>query len=244
MVAATRMAFASICGFLILSTAQASPYHITGLDAADHWEIKTIAKGSEKGDESVLEAPLIDITAPLAPGLETSVTFGRGRLHTDGEAARSGAVDTEWAVKWEMVPIGDDGTIGLTIEPALIAPTGSRYLTDGSWSAELPLVIGWNHGPLRLRGLVGYGRSLEVDDDEISVGGLVECKVLPTLSLGLEAVNTAPSDDLNHRKTIVDVGFKYELTPAVELQGRLGRSAHTAGDPQVTEGAVYVEIAL
>lgn len=64
------------------------------------------------------------------------------------------------------------------------------------------------------------------------------------MSLGLEAVNTAPSKDLEHRKTMVDVGFKYELTPAVELQGRLGRSAHTAGDPQVTEGAIYVEIAL
>jgi hypothetical protein len=230
---------------LALSTAQASPYHITGLDAADHWEIKTIAKDSVEGDERVLEAPLIDLTAPLAPGLETSVTFGRGQLHVAGEAARSGAVDTELAVKWEMVPIGDDGTIGLTVEPALIAPTGSTGLSDGTWSAEVPLVIGVNRGPLRFRGLVGYGRSLENDDDEISLGGLVEYKVLPTLSIGLEEVNTAPSNDLDHSwKSMVDVGFKYELTPAVELQGRLGRSAHTAGDPQETEGAIYVEIAL
>jgi hypothetical protein len=234
-----------IYGCLILGAAQASPYHITGLDAADHWEIKTIAKASAEGDERVLEAPLIDITAPLAPGLETSVTFGRGRLHVDGESTRTGAVDTELAVKWEVVPLGADGSIGVTVEPALIAPTGSAGLSDDTWWAEVPLVIGWNHGPLRLRGLVGYGRSLENDEDEISLGGLVEYKVGPELSLGLEAVSTAPSHDPDHSwKSMVDVGFKYELTPAVELQGRLGRSAHTAGDPRETEGAVYVEIAL
>ena len=243
MVASRTIAFAATLAFA--SATQASPYRITGLDAADHWEIKTIAKDTAEGDERVLEAPLFDITAPLAPGLETSVTFGTGRLHVEGESVRTGVIDTEVAVKWEMAPIGADGTIGVTIEPALIAPTGSAGLSDDMWSAEVPLVIGWNHGPLRLRGLVGYGHSLESDDDEISLGGLLEYKVRPELSLGIEAVNTAPSNDIDHRwKTMVDVGFKYELTPAVELQGRLGRSAHTAGDPQVTEGAIYVEIAL
>jgi hypothetical protein len=240
-----RIAFASLCSCFALSVAQASPYRITGLDAADHWEIKTIAKNTDEGDERLLEAPLIDLTAPLAPGLETSVTFGRGRLHAEGEAVRSGAVDTEVAVKWEVVPIGADGTIGVTIEPALIAPTGSAGLSDDVWSAEVPLVIGWNHGAVRLRGLVGYGRSLENDEDEISLGGLVECKVLPQLSLGVEVVNTMPSDDPDRKwKSMVDIGFKYELSPTIELQGRLGRSARTAGDPHVTQGAIYLEIAL
>ncbi len=114
---------------------------------------------------------------------------------------------------------------------------------ERGWDGEP--IGGVNRGPLRLRGLVGYGHSLESDDDEISLGGLVEYKVRPALSIGVEAVSTAPSNDIDHRwKSMVDVGFKYELTPAVELQGRLGRSAHTAGDPQVTEGAIYVEIAL
>jgi hypothetical protein len=145
-----------------------------------------------------------------------------------------------------MVPIGDDGTIGITVEPALIAPTGSAGLSEDAWLAEVPLVIGWNHGALRFRGLVGYGHSLESDEDEISLGGLVEYKVRPELSLGLEAVNSAPSTQPDRSwKSMIDVGFKYELTSAVELQGRLGRSAHTAGGhPQVTEGAIYVEIAL
>jgi hypothetical protein len=242
---ARRSAFASVCSCLVLAAAQASPYRITGLDAADHWEIKMIAKDTVEGDERVREAPLIDLTAPLAPGLETSVTFGRGRLHVEGESARSGAVDTELAVKWEMVPMGADGTIGVTVEPALIAPTGSAGLSDDIWSAEVPLVIGWNRGSLRLRGLVGYGRSLEDDDDEISVGGLVEYKVLSELSLGLEVMNTMPSDDPDQRwKSMVDVGFKYELSSTVELQGRLSRSARTAGDPRVTQIAIYLEIAL
>lgn len=241
---ARRSACASVCSCLALSAAQASPYRITGLDAADHWEIKTIAKHTDEGDERVLEAPMIDLTAPLAPGLETSVTFGRGRLHAEGES-RSGALDTELAVKWEMVPIGADGTIGVTVEPALIAPTGSAGFTDDAWFAEVPLVIGWNRGPVRLRGLVGYGRSLESDDDEISLGGLVEYKVMPKLSLGFEVVNTMPSDDPDQRwKSMVDVGFKYELSSTVGLQGRLGRSARSAGDPHVTQGAIYLEIAL
>lgn len=238
-------AFAYACGCLVLSTAQASPYRIPGLDAADHWEIKTIATDTVEGNERVLDAPLFDITAPLAPGLETSVTLGRGRLHAEDEAVHSGAIDTELAVKWEIVPIGVDGTIGVTVEPELIAPTGSAGLSEGTWSAEVPLVIGWNHGPLHLQGLVGYAHGLESDDDEISLGGLIEYQVRPELSLGLEAVNSAPSTAPDRRwRSMVDVGFKYELTSAVELQGRLGRSARTAGDPRVTEGAIYVEIAL
>lgn len=250
MVASRRMAFASgsalasVLSCLALGAAHASPYRITGLDAADHWEVKTIAKDTVEGDERVIEAPLIDFTAPLAPGLETSVTFGTGQLHADGES-HSGAVDTELALKWEMVPIGADGTLGVTVEPALIVPTGSAGLSDEAWFAELPLVIGWNHGLLRLRGLVGYGHSLENDEDEISLGGLVEYQALPGLSLGLEVVNTAPSDDPERRwKSMVDVGFKYELSPTVELQGRLGRSARSAGDPRQTQGAIYVEVAL
>lgn len=240
---ARKAAFASACCCFV-GAAQASPYRITGLDAADHWEIKTIATDTDEGDERVREA-LIDLTAPLAPGLETSVTFGRGRLHAEGESSRSGTLDTELAVKWEMVPLRADGAIGVTVEPALIAPTGAAGLSDDTWSAEVPLVIGWNRGPLRLRGLVGYGRSLENDDDEISLGALVEYKVLSKLSLGLEAVNTLPSDDPKRQwKSMVDFGFKYELSSTVELQGRVGRSARTAGDPQVTQAAIYLEIAL
>jgi hypothetical protein len=54
-----------------------------------------------------------------------------------------------------------------------------------------------------------------------------------------------PSDDPEREwKSMVDIGFKYELSSTVELQGRLGRSARTAGDPQVTQGAIYLEVAL
>lgn len=226
-------------------TADASPYKITGLDAADAWEVKLISKQAHEGDEHLLETPVLDFTAPLAPGLETSLTFGRGRLHADAEPARWGWLDTELALKWEIVPLREDGSIAFTTEPAIIAPTGSHGLSDDEWQVEVPLVIGWNRGPLRLRGLVGYGHSLQSEDDEISWGGLVEYKFTERFSLGAEVVNDMPSNDTGSWKSFGDLGFKFELLHDVELQGRIGRTLHTAGDdPRATEGALYLEIGL
>ena len=56
------------CLLAAFSTANASPYKITGLGAADTWEVKLISKQTHEGDEHVLETPVLDFTAPLAPG--------------------------------------------------------------------------------------------------------------------------------------------------------------------------------
>lgn len=238
------IAAAGLLAIMTGGTAEASPYRITGMDAATHWEIKLEGKYEDTHDENVIEAPLIDLTAPLAKGLETSVTFGRGRVHEKGEPTRSGFLDTELAVKWEVAPIKRDKMVGVTIEPALILPTASHDLGDHKVQFELPVVIGWNSGPVRLRGLVGYAHSLEDHEDEMSVGALGEYKLSPSLSMGAEIVTKMPSQDIHAYDATADIGFKWELKEGVELQARAGRSIRSADHRGTTSAALYLEIAL
>lgn len=135
----------------------ASPYKITGLKAATSFELKLFTKLKSTSMASELEGPGFDLTFPIVPGLEASFTSGSGRLHEAGRT-RWGMIDSEVAMKWEIVLMPEDGRIGITTEPALIAPTGTNGLGDDEWAFEAPLVVGWGHGPVEIRGELGYER--------------------------------------------------------------------------------------
>jgi hypothetical protein len=227
-----------------IGTAHGSPYHIPGLDAADEWELKLSAEQTKQRDQRLLEAPVIDITAPLVPGLEASIAFGRGRLDSDNEQTHDGWLDTELAVKWELIDANQGRAYGVTIEPALFAPTGSDGLKDAEWALELPVIVGWTFAATDVRALVGYAHSLESDDDELSCGGVLEYAISERLSIGAELTTEVPADDLDAWSGVADVGFRLELTPNIELQGRIGRSVHTNDEPRPTEGALFFEVAL
>lgn len=223
--------------------ASASPYKITGLGAATSLEIKLFTKFKSTSSKSELEGPGFDLTMPLAQGLEASFTTGPGRLRQDGQI-RWGMIDSEVAMKWEIVSMPEGGGFGITTEPALIAPTGTNGLGDAEWRFEAPLVVGWGSGPVEIRGQLGYERGFKSHEDEISFGIVTEYDLTDSFSIGGEVTGGTPSLAFDSYETAMDVGFKWAFAPSVELQGRFGRSLRRDDHRPQTDAALYMEIAF
>jgi hypothetical protein len=230
-------------GGLAAGPATASPFKITGLDAASTWEIKLVAETEDTASEHEVEAPVLDVTAPIRPGLETSVTFGRGWAKSRGGPLRQGFLDTEWAVKWEVVRMREDASnLALTTEPALFIPTGSRAVADHRWGVEVPLVLGKDYGPVGLRALAGYAHPFGGGHDEALMGALVTYRLTEAFKVGAELSGSMPTVARHDYETAFDVGAIWEFAPGIELQGRIGRSLRCApGDEPATNFAIYLE---
>lgn len=211
----------------------ASPYEVTNLSAADAWEIRIASAYETAGGERFFEGPVFDLTAPLAPGLEMSATFGGGYVDAPG-AARWERLDSAVAFKYEIAPLSGRNGFGVTTEPTLVIPTGSQGFGDGEFRLEAPLIAGWARGRWEVRGLVSYAHSLESREDEFGVGAAVEYAVSEDLSLGGEIASSHPGLGFREHESHVNVGFVWGVSKAIELQGRIGRTiANTAGPPGV-----------
>jgi hypothetical protein len=235
-----RHLFGGVCSMLA-GVAVASPFKVPDLNAATAYEIKLQLQYTSEPAGKTLEGPALDLTAPLRPGLETSLTFGRGRA----PGQTWGNLDTELAVKWEAVPIGEqEGKIGITIEPTLVMPTGNRQLGAGERLLALPVIAGANWGKLGLRGLVGYQHGFRSGDHTAQFGLLATYQLSDRLTLGVEYASQALMRRPHAYESSADIGFKFALTPAVELQGRIGRSLHSTGAAAATQTALFLEFAL
>ena len=236
----SRHLAAGLCSALA-GTAGASPYQMPDMQAASTYEVKLQAQYTKARDGRTVEGPALDITAPLRPGLETSVTFGRGRV--SGEAW--GNLDTELAIKWEAIPIGeDDGHVGITIEPSIILPTGNWRLGAGEHQLAVPIVAGANGGKVGLRGMVGWQHGFRSDHNAALLGALTTYEVTARLSVGLEYSGESSMTRPHRYGSFADAGFTYAVTPKVELQGRIGHTLHSAGNAGATQMAVFLGFAL
>lgn len=236
-----------VAAALLASPALASPYATPDVDAASTWEVKVLGEWETSSDERVVEGPILDLTAPIRPGLEASVTFGRAWARPAGGPSISGVTDTEVAVKWELARPDEDGRgFYLTTEPAVFIPTGSAGLTNGEWRVEVPLIVGRDFGPWHLRGMVGYGSNLQGPADaEITLAGLAAFEVNDHFEMGVEVASDAPARLVGDYETLVDIGFKWEVVQDLEVQGRLGRTVHQApGEAPATSLALFVEKAF
>ena len=235
-----KLAAASLCSALA-GVAGASPYQMPDMHAATDFEVKLQAQYTVAGKDKALEGPALDITAPLRPGLETSVTFGRGRVSGQGW----GNLDTELAVKWEAIPIGEeDGHLGITIEPTVLMPTGKTGLSAGEHQFALPVVGGANWGKFGLRGMLGWQHGFKSDDNAAQVGALATFDVTDRFSVGLEYAGESSMTRPHRYGSSADVGFTFALTPKIDLQGRIGHTLHSIDDTGATQAAVFLEFAL
>ncbi len=73
-----------VASTVTITSTLASPYHTTGLDAADSFEFKIASEYESAGDDREIEGPALNVTIPVKPGIETSVTFGTGRAKEAG----------------------------------------------------------------------------------------------------------------------------------------------------------------
>jgi hypothetical protein len=233
----------SLAAIAVSTPVLAAPFRTPDLDAATTWEIKPSYQWASNGFEHETGYEM-DITAPIRPGLETSITFGSGTFKTRGEKAISGAVDSEWAVKWEILPAGEGDGFGISTEPALIIPTGSAGFSDDQWALEVPLVFGWNRGRFNYLAMISYGQGFDENRGEIGANGVIMWEATDTLKLGVELATAAPSDRFGEFDSELNVGFKWEFVEGLALKARIGQSLHREDGGHETGGAIYLEKAF
>jgi hypothetical protein len=228
------------CALLTAGAVQASPFETLDVEAASRWEIKILTEATLAPSASEVFGPAFDVTAPLTPGLEASVTFGQVWAQ-EGRQASIGFGDVEMAVKAEMARQRADGSgLFLTVEPGLLAPTGAQGLSNDAWRLSLPLVAGRDVGRWSLRAMAAYARNLAGSADrEAKLSVLATRKVSDRLRLGGELVWAAAADE--GRSLGANLGFSWEAREGVEVQARLGRTLVATADRQpATSLGVFV----
>jgi hypothetical protein len=151
------------------------------------------------------------------------VGTARGRLERASGDVHRGYSDLELALKYEVIPLRE-GRIGLTVEPALALPTGSRHFTESSVQLGLPFVAGVTYGDWELRALAAYTICFDTCDDSVVGGGLFKYRISSGLALGSEVIAEAPASDLSAPDVTANIGFILAPSDRFELSGRVGHS--------------------
>lgn len=228
------------CMLLAASGVEASPFETLDAEAAQSWEVKLLTEARFTPAGREVFGPALDLTAPLAPGLESSVTFGRVWAREGGRVL-SGFGDIEMAVKAELARQKANGSgFALAVEPALLAPTGVDGLSNDAWRLSLPIVVGRDVGRWSLRAMAAYARNLNGSaDQEASFSALATRKVFDRLTLGGELVWELAAEE--GQALGANLGFSWEAAEGVEVQARLGRTLVTSiGRQPATSLGVFV----
>jgi hypothetical protein len=225
------------------SLAAASPYETGSLDPAEHFELKTVFEGKAEGSKREAVAPSLELAVPATDDLELNFTVARAVVRDDDGVTHSGFGDLEMGAKWALFREGQRA-FGLTIEPALVAPTGADRVSDNAWIVEVPVTVGRSFGRFALRGELAYEHTFNRDDDEIGASTVVEFEVSEALEIGAELARSAAPEDLGDAEWRLNIGFKRALSPWLELQGLLGRSLTTEEGRHLTQAKLVVEYAF
>ena len=68
-----------------------------------------------------------------------------------GKNGRWGVLDTEIAMKYELVSVSESGGFGLATEPALFLPSRTNGLSENEWRLAVPLIAGLIRGPWEIQ---------------------------------------------------------------------------------------------
>jgi hypothetical protein len=120
----------------------------------------------------------------------------------------------------------------------------SRRCTEG-WAAEIPLLVGRNFGPWKLRSMLLYEHNFRHDEDELGFSLLAFREVSETFGAGLELAGDAPAGQLEDRTLRLNFGIKWEVATDLELTARIGRSiSEPHGEPARTNFGIFLEKAF
>ena len=236
-VRAMRAAHASaLLAALLASVAQASPFVVSSTEPAETVELKTSIEVKTRHDDDTWSAPKMELAIPIAPDVELSFSSSYRTLRLQGEAERAGLGDSGIASKWKLVHEAPGRHPAIAIEPELVLPTGDERddLGDGHYGFVFPVIVGATFGRVGLSGQATYQHSFSPDGDEVELAVLTTLKATPDVKLGVELAASAPADDTSATDFSMDLGFKWGMTEAFELQGIAGTSLHTAEPGHIT----------
>jgi hypothetical protein len=221
-------------GLIVMAAAVATPtfagpFTVSSPSAETRKKVKVEAELKDTAGKDTLILPKLELTLPVASGLNIAIKGHVRTVDKDGAPTETGLGDVEVKAKWNFLQAGE-GRIAMAIEPALSLPTGNhrRGLGDGHAGIVLPLILGYKKGAWELGGELGYEHVFGTADHDGYAGLLAMRRVTPALRLGAELVVEAEVMDFHRLDTRASAGFKLRLGKNSEIQGLVGRTLHAA----------------
>lgn len=221
--------------------AMAAPFAVPDLPAADALALKLSAEHSQSSDGHEWAVPNVELMVPVTRGLEVAAVIGRSHVHQTGARPINGISDLELAIKWELLPVPEAGSFGITVQPVLLAPLGDRDLSGRDWRVEFPVVFGWRQGPLRLHAMMGYSALLSDRGDTILFGTLATYDIGETLTFGVELVGSAPASNVDAYEAEIGAGAAYAFAENWTLEARIGRTIRLEDGSKSTNFMLAIE---
>lgn len=220
----------------------ASPYETGGTGITTRYALESYVSWQDSAGGSRWVTPNVELKAPVNERLEVSAETNYRSVHDAGEDGHGGAGDSGIAGKWKL--LGPAGAMQeLDIKPALVAPTGDdgRGLGDGAWQLKLPLMASWNLDGYNLGAQVGFTRVFGEDADKLFLSGVVQVPLTATLRIGAELAGDTLADDTGAYHWRGNVGFKWKMTPDLELHGLFSRTIENRRGDALSRAKLVVE---
>jgi hypothetical protein len=227
------------------ATAHAGPFQVDSTSTTEDVKLKSTLEHRDTSSKDTWIAPKLAAAFPVNDRLEFEASTGYRKVEQD-QATHEGLGDSALKFKWRVVDETPRG-VAVALIPELSLPTGDedRGLGSGHAALAVPVVIEKHLGSVTLAGELGYGRSFDGEDEGyVPLGVLVMVKPLDTLRLGMELAGEAPADHFSDCELSTNVGFKWNVTRQVEVQGLVGRTVRSPNSDPVTRFKLVAEIRL
>ena len=196
--------------------------------AVSGWEVKGKTVYEKTTGGATLTAPILDLNYTIVEHFKLNLTLAGKRISPDGGANAYGVDDTDFKFKWRFLDERADSWIpAMSVAPNVTFPTADkqRGLGDGVWRLRLPVQIGKTFGKWYVYGETGYQFAFDHKASDVVVYGVAtQYIVTDRLSVGMELNGGIPIYGARNYSMLVNSGFSYALTSALQLQASLGRT--------------------
>lgn len=203
--------------------AQGGPPLITddpGTPGDGNWEVNLAVTYEHLRDESVLEAPLLDVNYGLGDRLQLKAEVPwvfQDSLEAGERLSEFGSPDL--GVKWRFVDEEQAG-VAVSVYPQL-------QLNTPDVEFVVPVQVARHFGRWGVNGEVGYN-FVEADEDELIYGLAASYDVSDELELLAEFYGESDVD-FEEDQLVFNLGFRYGLNDNLRLLFAAGRSLRESG---------------
>jgi hypothetical protein len=229
-----KITFLALMATLTVSqTARAGPPYITDdpepVELHD-WEVIVSFLGFHDTGGWTGQAPFLDVNYGAFDEVQLHIAPSLALSSAPRGPFQFGYGDTELGVKYRFVE-ETPNCPQIAIYPLLEVPTGdaNRSLGSGNSDAFLPLWIEKNFGPWTAYGGGGYWINPGADNKNWGyVGGVVQRKLMPNLTLGVEAFYETPRVAGGTSNTVLNFGGGIDLSDTYHILFSAGHTVQGA----------------
>jgi hypothetical protein len=195
------------------------------------WEMNVGADVDKRHDETHYDIPALDLNYGIGEHIQVNYSTSWIVLDTRGEMAKSGLNNSEVAVKWRFLNEDRHG-IAMSVYPRIIFnnPTSSadRGLVDKGTVFRLPVQAEKQIGIITINPEFGHDFHQRGNDQWLYGLALKYAEIKGLEVLG-EIFGTANNSFKRH-ETVLDVGFRLDISKNSSLLASIGKGLHHAAD--------------